>query len=253
MAFGNNSSGGNNSNNGNWMSSFGQKSLADSVASKTIAGVYGWMALGVLLSAVVGYALIETGGLAAMLRQGSMIMMPVFIVQIGLVLAMSFAANKLSAQALKLMFLVYAAVTGITFAVIMVAYPIGNVVALFAVAAVGFGALALFGSTTKKNLGFMGTFLMMGLFMVIGDNIINIFVHSPMLHSFAGWIGILVFSGLTAYDSQRIRQNAYALSASNGGETQAMSKFMIFGALTMYLNFINLFISLLQIFGGRRD
>lgn len=244
---------GNNSNNGNWMSSYGQNAVANSVASKTIAGVYGWMALGVLLSAVVGYALIDTGALYAMLAQGNMVMLPVFLVQIGLVLGMSFAANKLSAQTLKLMFLLYSAVTGITFAVIMVAYPIGNVVALFAVAAVGFGALALFGATTKKNLGFMGTFLMMGLFMVIGANIINIFVQSAMLHSFAGWIGILVFSGLTAYDSQRIREGSYALSASNGGEAQAMGKFMIFGALTMYLNFINLFISLLQIFGGRRD
>ncbi|MES2614514.1 MAG: Bax inhibitor-1/YccA family protein [Bdellovibrionota bacterium] len=243
---------GNNSNN-DWMSSYGQKSLATSTASKTIAGVYGWMALGVLISAVVGYALIDTGALMVMLKQGSGIMFAVMIVQIGLVLGMSFAANKLSAQVLKLMFLVYAAVTGITFAIIMVAYPIGNVVALFAVAAIGFGALALFGATTKRNLGFMSTFLVMGLFMVIGANIVNIFMQSDMLRSFAGWIGILVFSGLTAYDSQRIREGAYGLAASNGGEAQAMGKFMIFGALTMYLNFINLFISLLQIFGGRRD
>jgi FtsH-binding integral membrane protein len=245
---------GDNSNNGGWMSSYGQKAFADSVASKTIAGVYGWMALGVLISAMVGYFLIQTGALFSMLKQGNMVMIPVFLVQIGLVLGMSFAANKLSSQTLKLMFLVYSAVTGITFAVIMMAYPIGNVVALFGVASVGFAALAVFGATTKKNLGFMGTFLMMGLFMVIGANLINLFVHSPMLHSFAGWMGILVFSGLTAYDSQRIREGAYSLSSSNGGEAQAMGKFMILGALTMYLNFINLFISLLQVFGGgKRD
>lgn len=244
---------GNNANNGNWMNTYGQRALATTSASKTIAGVYGWMALGVLISAVVGYALIDTGALSAMLAQGSMVLLPVFLVQIGIVLAMTFAANKLSAQALKLMFLIYSAITGITFAVIMAAYPIGNVITLFAVAAVGFSALALFGVVTKKNLGFMATFLVMGLFMVIGANLINLFVHSPMLHSLTGWIGIIVFSGLTAYDSQRIRDGAYALSGSTGGEAQAMSKFMIFGALTMYLNFINLFISLLQIFGGRRD
>lgn len=248
MAFGNNSN-----NGGDWMSSYGQQALASSAASKAIAGVYGWMALGVLISAVVGFALIDTGALMAMMRQGGMIMLPVFLVQIALVLGMTFAANKLSAQALKLMFLVYAAVTGVTFAVIMIAYPIGNVIAIFAMAALGFAALALFGATTKKNLGFMGTFLMMGLFMIIGAGIINMFVHSAMLSSFTGWVVILVFSGLTAYDSQRIRNGAYALSASNGGEAQAMGKYMIFGALTMYLNFINLFISLLQIFGGRRD
>lgn len=240
-------------NNNDWMQSVGQKTVSDAVASKTIAGVYGWMSLGVLLSAVVGFALIQTGALLALLSAGSFVMIPVFIIQIGLVLGMSFAANRLSAQALKGMFLLYAAVTGITFAVIMAAYPIGNVVALFAVAAIGFAALAIFGATTKKNLGFMGTFLIMGLFMVIGANIVNLFVHSDMLRSFAGWAGILVFSGLTAYDSQRIREGAYSLSTFNGGEAQAMSRYMILGALTMYLNFINLFISLLQVFGGRKD
>ncbi len=248
MNFGNNQN-----NNRDWMSSYGQKDLANTVASKTIAGVYGWMALGVLISAVVGFALIDTKAIYTLLAQGNAVIIPVFLVQIGIVLAMSFAANKLSAQTLKLMFLVYSAVTGVTFSFIMMAYPIGNVVSLFAVAAVGFGALALFGATTKKNLGFMGTFLIMGLFMIIGANIVNIFMQSAMLHTFTGWAGILVFSGLTAYDSQRIRQGAFELSAYNGGESQAMGKYMIFGALTMYLNFINLFISLLQVFGGRRD
>lgn len=244
---------GNNSNNKDWMSSYGQKSLADAFAGKTIAGVYGWMSLGVLVSALVGFFLVGSGALFTLLQQGNAVILPVFLVQIGIVLAMSFAANKLSVQALKLMFLLYSATTGFTFAVIMAAYPIGNVIALFAVAAIGFAALAVFGATTKKSLGFMGTFLTMGLFMIIGAGLVNMFVHSAMLYNFTGWAGILVFSGLTAYDSQRIRENAYGLAYSNGGESQAMGKFMIFGALTMYLNFINLFISLLQIFGGRRD
>lgn len=240
-------------NNSDWARTVSHRTVSDAVASKTIAGVYGWMSLGVLISALVGFALIQTGALFALMSAGSAIMIPVFLVQIGLVLGMSFAANKLSVQALKAMFVLYAAVTGFTFAVIMAAYPIGNVVALFAVAALGFAALAIFGATTKKNLGFMGTFLIMGLFMIIGANLVNLFVHSNMLASFAGWAGILVFSGLTAYDSQRIREGAYSLSSFNGGEAQAMGRFMILGALTMYLNFINLFISLLQIFGGRRD
>jgi FtsH-binding integral membrane protein len=117
----------------------------------------------------------------------------------------------------------------------------------------GFIALALFGTFTKKNLGFMGTFLMMGLFMVIGASLVNIFLHSPMLSTFTGWVGILVFSGLTAYDSQRIRQESYAISASSGFNQEMMGKYMILHALTMYLNFINLFISLLSIFGNRRE
>jgi FtsH-binding integral membrane protein len=176
----------------------------------------------------------------------------VFIAQIALVLVMSFAANKLSASTLKALFLAYSAMTGFTFAVIMAVYPIGNVIGIFAVAAIGFLALALYGATTKRSLGFMGTFLMMGLFMIIGASILNMFIHSDMLRSFTGWIGILVFSGLTAYDSQRLRQESYAL-ASTGAENVMQARFMILGALTMYLNFINLFISLLQVFGGRRD
>ncbi|WP_161597542.1 Bax inhibitor-1/YccA family protein [Fluviispira multicolorata] len=240
-------------NGGDWMQSAGKNAVAQSVASKTIAGVYGWMAFGVLLSAMVGMGLIQSGGLQAILSMGSGVFIALMIVQIGLVIGMSFAANKLSATALKGMFLLYASLTGITFATIMVIYPIGNVVALFAVAALGFTALAVFGAVTKKNLGFMSTFLMMGLFMIIGVGIINMFVHSEMLRTFTGWAGILVFSGLTAYDSQRIREGAYSLSLQSAGDSQAMGKFMIFGALTMYLNFINLFISLLQIFGGRKD
>ncbi len=240
-------------NRGDWMSSYGQKTVSEAVASKTVAGVYGWMSLGVLVSAVVGFALIDTGALFTLMKGGSAIMIVAFLIQIGLVLAMSFMVNRLSPGALKLMFLAYSAVTGFTFALIMVAYPIGNVVSLFAVAALGFAALAVYGLTTKRNLGFLATFLIMGLFMVIGANLVNIFLKSPMLSSLTGWVGIIVFSGLTAYDSQRIREGAYSLSYASGGESQAMSKFMIFGALTMYLNFINLFISLLQVFGNRRE
>lgn len=241
-------------NNGNWMENAGKNAIVQSSASKTIAGVYGWMSFGVLLSAIVGMVLIQTNTIQALFSVGGRFtMIGLMVVQIGIVLAMSFAAEKLSASALKTMFLLYAALTGITFAMIMAVYPIGNVVALFAVAAIGFAALAVFGAVTKKNLGFMYTFLMMGLFMIVGAYIVNIFVQSEILRTFAGWAGILVFSGLTAYDSQRIREGAYSLSLQSSGNSQALGKFMIFGALTMYLNFINLFISLLQIFGGRRN
>jgi FtsH-binding integral membrane protein len=229
----------------------GHKLPAEVQAGKTMAGIYGWMSFGVAVSAACGVGLLGTGALGSMLNAGFPTFL-VFIAQIALVLVMSFAANKLSASTLKALFLAYSAMTGFTFAVIMAVYPIGNVIGIFAVAAIGFLALALYGATTKRSLGFMGTFLMMGLFMIIGASILNMFIHSDMLRSFTGWIGILVFSGLTAYDSQRLRQESYAL-ASTGAENVMQARFMILGALTMYLNFINLFISLLQVFGGRRD
>ncbi|WGL59970.1 Bax inhibitor-1/YccA family protein [Pigmentibacter sp. JX0631] len=240
-------------NNSNWMENAGKNSVAQANASKVIAGVYGWMSFGVLLSAIVGVGIVQTNTLNYLLKMGSVSIIGIFLLQIALVMVMSFAANKLSATALKSLFLVYAAVTGFTFAVLMNVYPIGNVISIFFIAAMGFAALAIFGAVTKKNLGFMRTFLVMGFFMILGAGILNLFMHSPILRSFTGWAGILVFSGLTAYDSQRIREGAFEISYQSAGNSQAIGKFMIFGALTMYLNFINLFISLLQIFGGRKD
>jgi hypothetical protein len=236
------------------MENLNGKSLAQSQASKTIAGVYGWMSVGVFLSACVGVGFVQSNALNVFLGFGRFALFGVFLAQIALVLGMTFAAQKLSSPLLKVLFLAYSSLTGITFAFLMTVYPLGNVIALFAVAALGFGVLALFGATTQRNLGFLGTFLIMGLFMIVGAGLINLFIQSEMLRSFAGWAGILVFSGLTAYDSQRIRQGAYELAFQrNLQSTQALEKFMIFGALTMYLNFINLFISLLQIFGGRKQ
>lgn len=241
-------------NNSNWMENLGKNSVAQATASKAVAGVYGWMSFGVLLSAIVGVGLIQTNALSYLLLTfGKMMTVGVFLLQLALVFVMSFAANKFNSATLKALFLLYAAFTGFTFAIIMSVYPIGNVISIFFIAAMGFGALALFGAITKKNLGFMRTFLYMGLFMIIGAAVLNLFMQSPILRSFTGWAGILVFSGLTAYDSQRIREGAYQLTSHSAENTQAISKFMIFGALTMYLNFINLFISLLQIFGGRKE
>lgn len=240
-------------NNSNWMENAGKNSLAQANASKLISGVYGWMSFGVLLSAIVGVGIVQTNTLNYLLKMGSGFIIAIFLMQVALVMVMSFAANKLSASALKALFLVYAAVTGFTFAIIMNVYPIGNVISIFFIAAMGFAALAIFGAVTKKNLGFMRTFLYMGFFMILGAGILNIFMHSPILRSFTGWAGILVFSGLTAYDSQRIREGALEISYQSAGNRQEIGKFMIYGALTMYLNFINLFISLLQIFGGRKD
>ncbi|BBH53285.1 Bax inhibitor-1/YccA family protein [Fluviispira sanaruensis] len=239
--------------NDNWMNTAVKNEVVQSSASKTIAGVYGWMTLGVFLSALTGVGLIQTGAIQTILSFGRGAVLGLFLVQMALVMGMSFAAEKLSSQALKGMFLLYSLLTGITFSIIMVVYPIGNVISLFFVAALGFAGLALFGAVTKKNLGFMSTFLFMGVLMIVGASVVNIFVQSEMLNSFAGWAGILVFSGLTAYDSQRIREGSYALAEQTSGNSEALGKFMIFGALTMYLNFINLFISLLRIFGGRRD
>lgn len=241
-------------NNGDWVQNGARNELAQQVASKTIAGVYSWMSGGVLLSAGVGVGLVQSNLINVIFATGRFALIAVFLMQIGLVFTMTLAANKLSTNTLKGLFLLYSAMTGLSFAVVMSVYSLQSVISIFAVAAIGFAALAVFGATTKKNLGFMATFLTMGLFMIMGAWILNMFMQSALLNSFVGWAGILVFSGLTAYDSQRIREGAYEIASANvSSNNTAIGKFMIFGALTMYLNFINLFFSLLRVLGGKNE
>lgn len=241
------------SQNENWMSAFGNQQLITQSANKALSGVYSWMSLGVLVSAVTGFGLINSGIFQMLMTQGRLLPYLVFIAQFVLILVFQAKAETASSSTLKGLFLSYAVLTGFTFALLMVIFPIMNFVTLFAVAAIGFAGLALFGLSTKKDLSFMSTFLFMGLFMAIGAGILNLFLHSQMLSSLQGWIGIIVFSGLTAYDSQRLRSLVYLHAKSSGGQQTVMNRVMIQGALTMYLNFINLFISLLQLFGNKRD
>ena len=226
-------------------------------ASKIVASVYGWMGLGVGITAAVATGTVASGFLETLMASGRFTFMGLFILQIALVLVLSFAASKLSAGAARGLFLAYSALTGVTLSTLMLTYSAATLGGVFAAAAAAFAGLAIFGAVTKKNLGFMGTFLFMGLMMVVGMSLLNMFVQSALLYSLSSWMGLLVFSGLTAYDSQRITQMAYGQTQEGSyGMAATVSagtdKMVIYGALSMYLNFINLFLSLLRIFGDRR-
>jgi FtsH-binding integral membrane protein len=160
------------------------------------------------------------------------------------ILAVSFAWEKFSKSALTFFLHGFAALMGLSFAAIFVTFKMGSIVSAFMSAAVLFGVMSFYGYFTKKNLDTIGQYLFVGLVAIVIASIVNIFIGSSLFQMVISAMAVIVFLGLTAYDTQKIRE---LVSADNDGRAEVM------GALTLYLDFINLFLSLLQIFGGRRE
>ncbi|MEN9834669.1 MAG: hypothetical protein RL011_862 [Pseudomonadota bacterium] len=229
-------------------------------AGKYVTGVYARMMLGVLLTAVVAYGLIVSGLMdQILLAGGSVFALGIFVLQFATVMMFRPMMQSASAGKVKALYYFYAAVTGVTVGFVGMVYTVSSILNVFAAAAFAFGGLAAYGHTTRRNLGVVGTFCVQALWMTVGLSLIYLlssFV--PFLRPFAetlnittGILGVLVFSGLTAYESQKLSQNAYTLARSPASEA-TISMYTTSGALTMYLNFINLFFSLLRLFGDRR-
>ncbi|QRG08305.1 Bax inhibitor-1/YccA family protein [Xanthobacter dioxanivorans] len=161
---------------------------------------------------------------------------------------LSFRIERMSVATAQITFWVYAALVGISLSTIFLVFTHASIVRVFFITAASFGALSLYGYTTKRDLSAMGTFLMMGLFGIIIASLVNIFLGSTMLQFIVSVAGVLVFAGLTAYDTQRIKEMYFA-----GDDTAVMGKKAIMGALALYLDFINLFMMLLQLFGNRNS
>jgi FtsH-binding integral membrane protein len=160
------------------------------------------------------------------------------------VLAVSFAMDKFSKDTLQLFLHGFAALMGLSFATIFAVFNMGSIVSAFMSAAILFGVMSFYGYFTKKNLDSIGQYMFVGLIAIIIASIVNVFVGSTVFQMVISAIAVIVFLGLTAYDTQRIRE---LVSVDNDGRAEVM------GALTLYLDFINLFISLLQLFGGRKE
>lgn len=206
--------------------------------------VYGHMALAVITSMIVSFLVGNSAALMAFFFTGFMKWVVIFAPLVA-ILAVSFAMEKLSKSALQLFLHGFAALMGLSFATIFVVYNLGSIVSAFMAAAVLFGVMSLYGYFTKKNLDSVGKFMFVGLIAIIIASIINIFIGSTVFQMVISAIAVIVFLGLTAYDTQKIRE-----IVSVGGDT---GKEEVMGALTLYLDFINLFLSLLQLFGGRKD
>jgi FtsH-binding integral membrane protein len=211
--------------------------------------VYNYMASGILLTGIVAM-LFARGGIespaATILMAGGPLAWVIMLSPLAFILVMSFGLNKLSTGALQLCFWAFATVMGLSLSTIFLRYTGVSIAQTFFATSAAFVSLSLWGYTTKKDLSGWGTFLLMGLIGLIVAMVINIFLQSTAMNYVVSGIGVLIFAGLTAYDTQKIK-SMYAYVAG----TDMMGKTVIMGALNLYLDFINMFLFLLQFMGGR--
>jgi FtsH-binding integral membrane protein len=208
--------------------------------------VYTWMVLGMLITAGVAYVTVSTSLIN--LAANPIILIVAIIAEFALVLVISRGLNRLSAGTATLLFMLYAALNGFTLSMVLLAFTFGSVFLAFASTAALFGVMSVIGYTTKVDLSKMGTYLMMGVIGLVIAMVINMFVGSSLLDTIISLAGVLIFTALTAYDTQRIGRMAAQMSM-NG---DAALKFGIFGALKLYLDFINMFLFVLRLTGRRR-
>lgn len=208
--------------------------------------VYNYMAGALALSGIVAFLTSQNEALMQTLF-GTPLMWVVVLAPLALVFFFSFKINSLSVQAAQGLFWTYAGLMGLSMATIFVIYTGASVARVFLITASVFGAMSLYGYTTKRDLTGFGSFLFMGLIGIILASLVNIFLKSTGLEFAISILGVLIFTGLTAYDTQKIRQ-MYDVA----GNQEVAQKMAIMGALTLYLDFINLFMMLLRFFGDRR-
>lgn len=227
-------------------------SVRGGVEARFVSHTYGWMFIGLLVTAAISLGISSSEVAIRLVAENRGVFFGALIAELVIVLALSAAFNRLSALTATLGFLLYSALNGLTFSLIFLAYTAASISQVFLLAAGMFGGMALLGSVTKKNLGGLGTFMAMGLWGIILTSVVNLFVKSSALSFGTSVVAIVIFSGLTAYDAQRIRAMAVRYGGGPGGY-ELERKGAIFGALSLYLDFINLFLSLLRIFGSRKE
>lgn len=211
--------------------------------------VYVWMALALVITGFTAYYVAHNETLLTAIVTNQILFWGLVIAELGLVIGLSAAINKLSLTTATLMFVVYSVINGATMSFIFLVYTYSSITNVFLITAGTFAAMALFGYFTKADLSSLGKILMMALVGIIIATIVNIFTKSTGLAMILNYLGVLVFVGLTAYDSQKIKM--MLMQAPDTGE--AAQKVALLGALSLYLDFINLFLYLLRIFGGKRD
>lgn len=221
----------------------------DDTLRMVLRRVYLWMALGLLLTAGTAY-LSNVTVVSQILFTTPFLFPGLLIAELILVITLSAALNKLTPLSAGALFFAYAALNGVTLSAIFLAYEIGSVFMAFAITSSLFGAMTLIGYSTKKNLNNWGGYLFMGLFGMLVVSIVTMFIGNGMLDWLVSIVMVFIFLGLTIYDTQRIKHMvSYAMQS---GDEDLVSKIGIRGALSLYLNFINLFLRILRLFGGRR-
>ena len=205
------------------------------------------MTLALVITGVTAYGVATSPGLMMAIATNKLLFWGLIIAEFGLVLAISAAINKLSLTTATMLFVLYSVINGATLSFIFAIYTMSSIASVFFITAGTFAVMAFIGYTTKKDLTSMGKILLMALIGIIIATVVNIFLKSTGLEMIVSYLGVLIFVGLTAYDSQKIKQ--MLLMAPDAGE--GAQKLALLGALSLYLDFVNLFIYLLRIFGRR--
>ena len=212
-----------------------------------LSKVYGWMFLGLLITAGTAVAVASSQTLIETFILNRILFWGLVLGELGLVFYLSARVDKIAPATAAGLFMLYSALTGVTSSVILLVYTGASIASTFVITAAMFGALALFGTYTKRSLAGVGQFMFMGLIGLIIASIVGLFWQNSALQFVISVVGVLVFTGLTAWDAQRLKQMAVALPDGRVGS------YAVVGALSLYLDFINLFFFLLRFMGGRRD
>src|SRR5476649_1408472 len=214
-----------------------------------MAQVYGWMTCGLLLTAFVAWYASNSYAIQSFVFSSQITFFGLIIAQLALVFVISGMVNRLSGTVATGLFMLYSALTGLTLSSIFTVYTGESIFGTFIVAGGMFGAMSVYGYTTKRDLSRMGSLLFMALIGIVLASVVNIWLKSSALMWAVTYIGVVVFVGLTAYDTQKLKNMGEQLSVD---DKDNFRKYSIVGALTLYLDFINLFLMLLRIFGNRR-
>ena len=220
---------------------------ATELVNAFLRAVYGWMCVGLAITAASAWFIAGSPVIVRTVATNRLLFWALMGAQLGLVVVLSARVEKMAASTASLLFAGYSALTGVTMAFVLLAFTGESIANTFLVTAGMFGGLAAYGTVTRRSLAGLGSFLFMGLIGVVLASVVGIFWQSDALQFVISFIGVIVFSGLAAYDAQRLKAMAFA---TPGGQT---GTYAIVGALTLYLDFINLFLFLLRFTGSRRD
>lgn len=220
----------------------------DRVETRFLTRVYGWMAGGLVATALAAWFTLSTPALLQLIFGNMLVFYGLLIGELALVAWLSGLVGRMSASTAAIVFVAYSALNGLTLASIFLVYTSGSIVSTFAVTAGTFGAMSVYGLVTNRSLDGLGSFAFMGLIGVLLASVVNIFMRSSMLEFVISCVGVIVFVGLTAYDTRKLKMMAARVDA----DSEEGQKGAIQGALSLYLDFINLFLMLLRLMGNRR-
>lgn len=228
-----------------------QQTKTQVVVNSFIRSVYNWMAIGLALTGGVAYYVAHSETLLQIIFGNQIIFFGLIIGELGLVFYLSARIQKIEASTATALFVIYAILNGATLSAVFLAYTASSIASTFFVCAATFGACSVYGMVTKRDLTGVGQFMFMGLIGIIIASVVNIFIRSSMMSMIISYIGVFIFVGLTAYDTQQLKR--MALTQPAGLDAGVVRKGSILGALKLYLDFINMFLFLLHILGVSRD